>query len=268
MPSATESVKSKSARRVVEILEFFDEHNGPATVMDIVRRYNRPQSSTSELLTTLVSMGLLYRKNGSRSYTLTPRAAMLGSLSQPSFVRDGRLSALIDRLGPRTGLGIALLGMVGLNAQIFRWAAGTKHPPLVAGRLRNGEQDPLIDSAAGRLLLSAVRVERRAGMIHRLNAEAPAHRKFNCAEMSGQIQDLLRQGFAIGPASFDSTARMAAILMPGAPEDPPMVLSLVYEPNPDLDPRALVALLQKSARRCMAASRDERPEPASISSAA
>ena len=54
------SNKAKIARRVIEVLEYFDDNHREATVMDIVRRYNRPQSSTSELLSSLVDLGLLY----------------------------------------------------------------------------------------------------------------------------------------------------------------------------------------------------------------
>src|SRR5271156_3721908 len=111
--------KAKTPRRVIEVLEFFDEQNRQVTVMDIVRRYNRPQSSTSEVLASLVDLGLLYKAPGSRSYPLPPRAAILGSLSQPSVVRDGSLAMLIDRLVAQTGLCTSLLGMVRLNAQIF-----------------------------------------------------------------------------------------------------------------------------------------------------
>src|SRR5438093_10206017 len=74
-----EANKAKTARRVIEVLEYFDEQNPHATVMDIVRRYKRPQSSTSELLASLVEMGILYKDAASRSYTPTPRAALLGS---------------------------------------------------------------------------------------------------------------------------------------------------------------------------------------------
>lgn len=257
MSCAIDSVKAKSARRVVEVLEFFDEHNCRATVMDIARRYNRPQSSTSELLTTLVDMGLLYRQRGSRFYTLTPRAAILGSLAQPSFVRDGRLSSLIDRLAAQTGLGVALVGLVGLNAQIFRWAPGSKYLPRVRGDLRNGEQGPLCDSAAGQLLLSTIRVDRRAGMIHRLNHEACEERKFSYADLSRHIEVLGRQAYAIGPAAFASDGQMAAVLLPGDPEEPPMVLSFIHEPNEDIEPMALIALLQTSVQRCFASPIDE-----------
>ena len=89
--------KAKTARRVVEVLEYFDEQNRQATVMDIARRYDRPQSSTSELLAILVEMGLLYKDSTSRVFRPTPRAAMLGSMFQPRLVRDGTLSMLMDR---------------------------------------------------------------------------------------------------------------------------------------------------------------------------
>ena len=57
--ATVESNKAKIAKRVVEVLEFFDDDHPRATVMDIVRRYDRPQSSTSELLSSLAGLGLL-----------------------------------------------------------------------------------------------------------------------------------------------------------------------------------------------------------------
>ncbi len=268
MSSVLDGNKAKIARRVIEVLEFFDERNRRATVMDIVRRYNRPQSSTSELLASLVQLGVLYSEPGSRSYTLTPRAAILGSLSQPRLVRDGGLWALIDRLVAQTGLGIALLGMVGLNVQVFRWTEGSKYLPRDLGDLRNGAQDLLCASASGQLLLSTIKGERRAGVIRRLNAEAPKDRKFNYPEMIQQVQDLGRQGYCIGPGGFAGATEMAAVLVPTDPGERPMVLSFVYEPTGDIDPQALVELLQKSVQRCVAQPMTNRTEPAAISSAA
>ena len=65
------SNKAKIAKRVVEVLDFFDDDHREATVMDIVRRYNRPQSSTSELLSSLVELGLLYKDPYSKFGQLT-----------------------------------------------------------------------------------------------------------------------------------------------------------------------------------------------------
>src|ERR1700751_2845681 len=153
MGTARDQNKAKTARRVIEVLEFFDEQNRHATVMDIARRYKRPQSSTSELLAILVEMGLLYKDANSRCFMPTPRAAMLGSLFQPSIVRDGRLSMMVERLSAQTGLGVAVMGMVRLAVQIFRWLDGVR--PLttsLAHGLAGGAQAPLYANAAGWLL--------------------------------------------------------------------------------------------------------------------
>ena len=81
MAMALDSNKTKIARRVIEVFEFFASEQRRATVMDIVRRYDRPQSSTSELLGALVEMGLLYKDPQSRSYAPTPRLAAYGFAS-------------------------------------------------------------------------------------------------------------------------------------------------------------------------------------------
>jgi DNA-binding IclR family transcriptional regulator len=248
---ALEGNKAKTARRVIEVLEFFDEQNRQVTVMDIVRRYNRPQSSTSELLASLVELGLLYKDPGSRSYTLTPRAAILGSLSQPSLVRDGTLSMLIDRVVAQTGLGTALFGMVRLNAQIFRWCTGSKHLVSERGLLANGGQDRLCESPAGWLLLSTIAPSYCERVVRRLNAEAPADRKFNYGAMLQRIQECGRRGYAVGPAGFSSSGEMAAVMLPLQPGESPMAVGFVYQPNDAIEAMKLVELLQSSVQRCI-----------------
>ncbi len=248
---AHESNKAKIAKRVIEVLEFFDEENREATVMDFVRRYNRPQSSTSELLASMVDLGLLYKDPSLRSYTLTPRAAMLGSHFQPDIVRDGRLTTLVDRLVSQTGLGVAVFGTVGLNTQIFSWRTGTK-------RLRStgpkgfcgGLQDKLSDSAAGWLLLSTIAQPRRDGLIRRLNAEAAPDKKFAFADMSARIQACQDQGFATGMVGYGSTADLCAVLLPGQPQSHPMAIGFVYEPSDQIDRQALLHSLQTAVQQC------------------
>jgi DNA-binding IclR family transcriptional regulator len=250
MPAAIDPNKAKTARRVIEVLEFFDEERRHATVMDIARRYNRPQSSTSELLSILVDMGLLYKEPASRSYMPTPRAAMLGSLFQPNAVRDGRLSMLTDRLVSQTGLATAVLGMVCLNAQVYRWMAGTTAlPAAITGEgVSGGAQTPLSDSAGGWLLLSTLAADRREGVLRRLRAEAPPERRFSPADILGRVQECGQRGYAIGPAGFETTSEMCAVLLPREAGERPMVLGLVYEPREDVDAKALVALLQGSVQ--------------------
>ncbi len=248
--AVVESNKAKIAKRVIEVLEFFDEQHPEATVMDIVRRFNRPQSSTSELLSSLVDLGLLYKNPCSRSYAPTPRAAMLGTAVQPGMVRDGRLTGLIDRLSAQTGLGVAVFGMVGLKAQIFNWRAGkralrTSGPAGFCG----GQQEHLSDTAAGWLLLSTIAAPRREGMIRRLNAEAAPERKFSTTDMSKVVQHCRDSGSASGIAGFGSIADITAVLLPDQPENQPLAIGLVYEPSAQIDGAALLQSLSDAVSR-------------------
>jgi len=246
-----ESNKAKIARRVIEVLEFFDEEHPQATVMDIVRRFDRPQSSTSELLSSLVDLGVLYKDPCSRSYSPTPRAAMLGTGVQPAIIRGGQIVGMIDRLSAQTGLAVAVFGMVGLKVQIYRWRAGTR--PLRAARSANfcgGQQEHLSEAAAGWLLLSTVPQPRRDGMIRRLNAEAAAERKFSFTDMAARVQQCRDRGHAIGAAGFRSHAEATAVLLPGLPETQPLAIGFVYEPSEQIDRSKLLQCLMAALTKC------------------
>jgi DNA-binding IclR family transcriptional regulator len=248
----TESNKVKIAKRVIEVLEYFDEEHPQATVMDIVRRFDRPQSSTSELLSSLVDLGVLYKDPCSRSYTPTPRAAMLGTGTQPPLIRDGRLVGTIDRLEAQTGLAVAVFGMVGLKVQIYRWRAGTR--PLRTTRAESfaaGQQDHLTESAPGLLLLSTVPQPRRDGMLRRLNAEASAERKFSFADMAVRVQQCRDLNHATGPAGFGTGAEATAVLLPGLPENRPLAIGFVYERPEQIDRSKLLQCLTAALTRCM-----------------
>ncbi|MDE2042936.1 MAG: helix-turn-helix domain-containing protein [Alphaproteobacteria bacterium] len=250
MPAA-DSNKAKIAMRVIEVLEFFDEDHPRATVMDIARRFNRPQSSTSELLSKLVDLGLLYKDCHSRSYTPTPRVAMLGTAVQPSVVRSGRLTDMIDRLCAQTGLAVAVFGMVGPDVQIFHWRSGSRSLRTDApARFMAGQLDRLSASAAGWLLLSTIDLPRRDGLIWRLNAEASESGKFSVAEMSAQVRQCREAGAASGRAGFGSIADVTAVLLPDQPQHQPLALGLVYEPSDQIDRAAILSVLRDATNRC------------------
>lgn len=249
---AAVSNKAKIAKRVIEVLDYFDFDHPTATVMDIVRRYDRPQSSTSELLSTLVDLGLLYKDLATRSYTLTPRAAMLGSTTQPDFVRDGRLGSLVDRLAAQTSLSVGVFGMVGLEAQIFSWHNG--EPPLKASTAKGiygGMQESLSETAVGWLLLSTIEKQRRDGMIRRLNAEASEDKQFCYPEMVETVERARDCGHVHGKMGFGSIADVCAVLIKGPGMTRPMALGIVYEPGENTDIEAMTALLQDAVESCV-----------------
>lgn len=239
--------KAKIAKRVIEVLDYFDHDHPTATVMDIVRRYDRPQSSTSELLSSLVELGLLYKDMTTRSYTLTPRAAMLGSWTQPEFVRDGRLNAMVDQLAARTSLSVGVFGMVGLEAQIFCWHNG--HPPLKSANIKGiygGMQERLSESAVGWLLLSTVECSRREGILRRLNAEAAPEKQFVHRDVAETIENAAHEGHVTGRMGYGSIADVSAILIPDESLSRPMALGIVYEPDGKEDSAELLEMLRET----------------------
>lgn len=255
------SNKAKIAKRVVEVLDYFDDENREATVMDIVRRYNRPQSSTSELLSSLVDLGLLYKDPYSRSYSLSPRAALLGTNGQSGLARDGRIVRLIDRLSAQTGLGVALYGMVGLNAQIVSFRAGTRTSNSKQRSVFGGVQESLLESAVGWLMLSTIAQPRRDGAVRRLIAEASDDRKVPFAETTGRIQGCIDTGAGVGPAGFGTSAEAVAVLLPDQPADHPMAIGLVYAPDSQINPEALVTCIREAISACLLGAE---PAPATL----
>jgi DNA-binding IclR family transcriptional regulator len=242
------SNKAKIAKRVIEVLEFFDDSHRDATVMDIVRRYNRPQSSTSELLSSLVELGLLYKDPYNRSYSLTPRAALLGSAGQSGAVRDGRLIRLVDRLVAQTGLSVAIFGMVGLNAQVIDWRRGVRGQECA---LLGGSQIPLAYSAAGWLLLSTVAQQRSDGMVRRLIAEAPEERKFGFAEMATELNKCRDLGYARGPVGFGTKGETACVLLPDTDPAHPLAIGFVYASDAGTKAPALLDCLKDAVHHCL-----------------
>lgn len=246
------SNKAKIARRVVEVLEYFDDVHPEATVMDIVRRYGRPQSSTSELLSSLVELGLLHKDPFSRSYQLTPRAALLGTAGQPAVIREGHVVRLVDRLAAQTGLPVALFGMVGLKTQIVSWRAGSRASSAATRGLFGGLQEPLSDSAAGWLLLSTIAQPRCDGIIRRLNAEAAEDRKFSVAEMAARLQACRGSGNIQGPVGFGSSAQTIATILPCDMTEHPLAIGLVYGAEERVDPDSLLDCIDEAIRQILA----------------
>ena len=253
------SNKAKIARRVIEVLEFFDDDHTEATVMDIVRRYDRPQSSTSELLSSLVELGLLSKDPYSRTYRLTARAAMLGTAGQPEMVRDGRLVRLLDRLVAQTGLSVALYAMVGLDVQVFNWRPGKRSLAGEGGGIIGGAKEPLSQNAAGWLLASTIEDGRREGTIRRLNAEADDTCKFNATEMLDRIGQCRENLYVCGPAGFGTQADVAAALVPCQPDDHALAIGIVYTPDGKASQESLLECIGDAMRQCLPA-----PESAEV----
>ncbi|EQB14297.1 IclR family transcriptional regulator [Novosphingobium lindaniclasticum] len=188
----------KSAQRVFEVLEYFDADHREAGVMDIARRFNYPQSSASELLSYMVSLGYLRRGRGSRSYELSMRVAMLGAWVQPRLVRDGRLLPLMDSLAEQTRGSVVLASNNGVELRCFHAVCRNDVGGGDSiGAVQQGDMLPLLHSAEGLVLLSRCERQLVRRYVHRLNAEAvDAEARVSFDELAARLDEVSDSGFA------------------------------------------------------------------------
>jgi DNA-binding IclR family transcriptional regulator len=248
MAVALDSNKTKIARRVIEVFEFFASEQRRATVMDIVRRYDRPQSSTSELLGALVEMGLLYKDPQSRSYAPTPRLAAFGCASQPEPIASGRLFAYMDRLAQTVRSGVGLFGIVGTHVQVFQWAPG---PDRAGDALECGYSVRLSSTPVGLLLLSSLGLAQAGKVLWRLNAEAEPADRFNLAEANEAVARYGQLGQAAGVSGFAPDTKVAAMLLPENLGERRLALGVIYPASAAVDPDALLATLEHGVQNCL-----------------
>lgn len=213
--------KAKIAERVIEVLDYFGDGAQEASVMDIVRRYDRPQSSTSDLMQCLVELGLLRKDAKRRCYSLTTRAGLLGKCRQADPLVEAKLIALLDELCEKSGRPAAAFSRIDARVQIIaRRVAGRQKLPAT------GSQTALTGSAAGWLLLSTCGPIERSGLVRRLNADTIDEARISPSVLSAAIERSRKQGYAFGPVGFGARGSLLAALLPLDVGPQPLVVGL------------------------------------------
>ena len=141
----------KSAGRVLQILEFFDDIRRDATVIEVAAALGYPQSSTSVLLRSLYNCGYLDYDRERRTYVTASRVALLGHWASADLVADGPLLELMNELHDRTGHAVTLATVNGLSSQYIHviQSRDPAMPHVTMGTVR-----PLAGSGTGFALLS------------------------------------------------------------------------------------------------------------------
>ncbi|HEY6868441.1 MAG TPA: helix-turn-helix domain-containing protein [Novosphingobium sp.] len=207
MASVAREKKIKSADRVLEIFEMFSAARQAVTVMDVARELNVPQSSTSELLGSLVRRGYLYRDRNARTFRPTARVALLGAWVQPELFRHGRLLPMMDTLFDETGSSVVLASMIGLDIKHVH-VVGQDLPAALA----SGTEHHPLHSPFGLALLSVMYRDNVRKLVHRLNAESAADLHVRYSDLELQLNAVSKQGCAVGELGEGLAA--VAVLLP------------------------------------------------------
>lgn len=164
----TDSRTIKSAHRVLEILEYFDQAHPTATVMDMSRNLSYPQSSTSELLRCLTRLGYLHYNRFRRTYSPTARVALLGAWVKPSLFRHGTLLNAVDALAEQSRETVVVSSASNYVVHHLHAVLGESEHAIP---VHAGDEARLLHSAQGKLLLSSYTNDQVRSVVHRMNAE-------------------------------------------------------------------------------------------------
>ncbi|MDB5420516.1 MAG: hypothetical protein JWR59_463 [Brevundimonas sp.] len=184
----------KSAERVLQVLEYFSVHqHHEATVMDIAKAHDLPQSSTSELLKCLTSLGYLAHNPYGRTYTPTARVALLGAGVSPLLLQGGPVLEMLAELNSQSGEFVVLGMPVGLTVRYVHVLPSTR---LVTTVVPERTCVPL-HTAMGKALMSTLPDADIRRFVHRLNAEVGEKWRVGPADFMAEIADVRAAGYAV-----------------------------------------------------------------------
>lgn len=222
-PSGTpESPTVKSARRVLEIMEYFAQGVQEATVTQVANELVYPQSSTSALLSSLTTLGYLRFDPNRRTYAPTLRVMLLGSRLQDELFGQSSLVSEMERLRQRTGQTVMIGLRQGIHVRFIFSLPGKDAQSL---RYPVGVLRPVCRSAVGKMLLSALPDAHILKIARHANAqEAKAENRVATGELLKEIALIREQDWALTVDYPQPNRATLAVALPALPGQPPMAL--------------------------------------------
>lgn len=219
-----ESKLVKSAGRVLEILEYFDDLQRQSTVMEIADALSYPQSSTSALLRSLVTMGYLNYDPVNRTYITSSRVALLGSWINSPFFAEGAIISLMKEVNEETQDTIVLAVRNGLFVQYIHVVQATSPARL---HMTLGTVRPLAASGAGYAILSTMTDAEITRIVMRVNAEAQdGESLIKIREVLEKIETVRANGYAFTCDMVTRGGGMMAAALPRMTGQPQMVVGV------------------------------------------
>lgn len=202
----------KSAERVLAILEHFRRTRGPASVSELARALDLPQSSTSMLLKSLVALGYLDYTASRRTFLPTFRVALLGEWMLADELGAGHLTDKLNVLQKATKETVILGRQNGARVQYLHVLQQNQGVQL---GVKSGTLRPMTLAAVGQALLMIKPDEEVRGIIRRNNADAvEPEQRVPERELLEEIRRFRAQGYAQSQAIIDRSASVIAMVLP------------------------------------------------------
>ncbi|WP_372024371.1 helix-turn-helix domain-containing protein [Tistrella mobilis] len=202
----------KTARRVFEVLEYFDEVKRPLTLREVSAHFGYPVSSTAALLKSLLQLGYVDFNRPTRTYMPTMRVAMLGDWIQASLFGEGRILRLMQYLNEMTGEMVSL----GTQSDIYMQYVHVLYSREgLQYRVRPGTVRSMTRSGYGWLLLSAMPDAEIDKVLRRVNIEEddPA-RRMTLDELMVPVTEVRQLGYVYSRHTVTQGAGVIGMLLP------------------------------------------------------
>ena len=185
----------KSAMRTLALLEQFSRRQAPMSISEISAIMEMPQSSTSVLVKSLVTLGYLSHDDVQRTYYPTMRIALLGTWMRRRHSEVVRLPRMVSKLASATGESALVSMRNGIYTQHLFVQAG---PNPLRLSVDSSMLFPLACTSAGWVLLSGETDNEIGKLIRRTQAEVEnEHWRKTAGEALDRIRETRERGYAM-----------------------------------------------------------------------
>ena len=238
----------KSARRVFEIMEFFDRARRPLGLKAICDELRYPVSSGAAMLKSLVTLGYLEYDRKTQTYLPTMRIAVLGRWVSEQLFGEIRMLPLMEELRDRTRETVIVGTQSDISAQYVHVLRSNQ---ALAYSAEPGSLRPLARCGVGLTLLSSKSDEEIDTLVYRSNhAEPVRSHRVALKDVMANIERIRKQGYFFSRGIYSEGIGVIAMPLPRAPFTRNFVIALggpVYRLERDLDQN--VAALRGTIRR-------------------
>jgi len=202
----------KTAKRLFEILEYFDEVQRPLSLREVAHRFDYPVSSASAVLKSMVMLGYVDFDRYSRTYMPTMRIVQLGQWVQGALFGERGILALAHYLNRETEETVNIATQSDLYLQYIHIQPS---PQTIQAAIKPGTIRPLARSGLGWMLLSARSDETIEKLVRRINfEEEDRKKKIDLKELMKRVQKIRKDGYVVSLHTVTEGAGIIGMLLP------------------------------------------------------
>jgi len=213
----------KSATRAIEILEHFMRVRQPRAMSEIAQALGYPQSSTTVLLKTLVTLGYLNFDRRERVYFPTPKVTALGDWVPRALFGSSRVLEAMRDVHAATGEGV---GISTKNDIYLQYVQNMDSVHALRFVIPEGALRPLTQSGIGWTLLSTLPDDKIDDVVRRANIASEKVERVTTAAIMARILEIREKGYCYSQDVPFIGGATLSMLLPIKIQNQPAVLSL------------------------------------------